>query len=258
LRLVAHTAGSIRQLLPEGLVGSAVRVSSAAHVIADAVAEFTLLQILCSLRGLHVLDRDVRVGAWPGAADRNRGQLLAARTIGIIGGGRTGRAIVNLLHPFGSRILLCDPTWTGDAARRNSVELVDLDTLLTSCDVISLHAPLLPSTELMIGSSELAVMRDGALLVNSARAGLIDAPALLAELQQGRIRAALDVFPDEPLPADSEWCQWPGLLLSPHAAGHTVDSHLRQGAASVNEVLNFLRGDPLLYEVCADQTAMLA
>lgn len=101
----------------------------------------------------------------------------------------------------------------------------------------------------MISAARLAKLRDNAIFINAARTILVDEEALLLELQSGRICAALDVFNTEPLPLESPFRALPNVLLSPHAAGHTLDTHLRQGQAMVDEVQRFLRGEPLQYEI---------
>jgi len=254
LRLVAHTAGSIRLLVPAEVVGTRLLVSQAAAVIARSVAEMVVLQILCSTRQLPALDRDVRAGQWR----RSAGRLLGAQRVGVVGASRTGRAVVDLLHAFGAEILIYDPYLTDGGAEELQVRRVPLDRLLTDSAIVTLHAPLLPQTQGMIGRAELALMAAGSVLINSARAGLIDYDALAAELRSGRISAALDVFPDEPLPLDSPWRSMPNVMVSPHDAGHTREGHYRQALAMVGEIERYLRGDDLRYAVAADGAAVLA
>jgi phosphoglycerate dehydrogenase-like enzyme len=110
----------------------------------------------------------------------------------------------------------------------------------------------------MIGAPQLARLADGAVFINSARAALVDETALLRELENGRIVAALDVFADEPLPADSPFRRLPNVVLSPHVAGHSLDTHLRQGQAMVDEVQRFLQGEPLQYEITPDMLPLIA
>lgn len=259
LRLVAHTAGSVRNLVPVGLVGQRIAVCQAAELIADSVAELVIAQMLCGLREPHLLNSGLRAGeGWAELRDRHPGRLLGALTVGVIGASRTGRAVIRLLRAFGCSVLVADPYLTSNDAEAMVVERVELDALLSRSDVVTLHAPLLPETTHMLDASRLARLRDGVLLVNSARGGLIEPAALLAELRSGRIRAALDVFPEEPLPADSEWRRLPNVLISPHTAGHTIDSHHRQGDAMVSEIRRFLTGEPLRYEVSADLMNVLA
>lgn len=259
LRLVAHTAGSVRRLVPQEVVGTQVTVCQAAALIADSVAEMVILQILSSLRELHRMDAGLKGGAgWGELRDRHPGHLLRGRTVGVVGASRTGRAVIGLLRAFGARVLVVDPVIGEDDVTALGATRVDLDTLLAAGDVVTLHAPLLPETEHLIGARELALLRDGTLFVNSARAGLVDPDALLAELRTGRIRAALDVFPTEPLRPGSEWLELPEVIVSPHSAGHTVESHLRQGEAMVDEIERFVTGRPLRYAVDPGTFAVLA
>ncbi|MFD2078802.1 Phosphoglycerate dehydrogenase [Actinopolymorpha cephalotaxi] len=259
LRLVAHTAGSIRALVPQDAVGGRLTVCQSAGLIADSVAELVIAQILSVLRDLPALDAGLRTRqGWGELRERHPGRLLGARTVGVVGASRTGRAVIGLLRAFGARVLVADPLLTTAEADDLGVTLVELDDLLRDSEVVTLHAPLLPRTEGLLGAGELALLADGALLVNAARGGLVDADALAAELRSGRIRAALDVFPTEPLAPDSPWRQVPNAILSPHTAGHTVDSHVRQGQAMVEDVVAFLRGEPPRYAVAADSVAVLA
>ncbi len=259
LRLVAHTAGSIRGLLPQQAVGRQVVVCQAAALIAESVAELVISQILAGLRELHLLDRGLRDGAaWSDLRQRHPGRLLGARTVGVVGASRTGRAVIRLVRAFGADVLVSDPVLSAADAAALGVEQADLDSLLQGSDVVTLHAPLLPSTRHLLGARELALLPDGALLVNSARGGLIEPDALLAELRSGRITAALDVFPNEPLEPESTWRNVPNAIISPHSAGHTLDSHLRQGAAMVDEIARFVCNEPLRYAVSSDVVEVLA
>jgi phosphoglycerate dehydrogenase-like enzyme len=258
-RLIAHTAGSIRQLLPVDEIGDRLRVSHAAAVIADAVAEFVILQALEDLRGLATLDAEMKRGtAWRTMREQRSSRLLGGRTVGVIGAGRVGRAVIRLLRAFGTRVLVADPSMDPEQIRTLEGESRDLPSLLEESDIVSLHAPVLPETRGMIGARELSLMRDGTLFINTARAVLVDEAALRSELRSGRIRAALDVFWKEPLPTDDELRSMPNVVLSPHAAGHSIDTWARQGEAMVEEVLRFLRGEPLQYEVTGSLVALMA
>ncbi len=259
VRLVAHTAGSIRHLAPLDLVARGLRVSHAAGIIADAVAEFVIGTVLLGLRQLHEIDRGMRAGeAWRPLRERTTGRLLGTCTVGVIGAGYVGRKVIRLLRAFGASVLVYDPLLDAAGAEALGVSLRTLDDLLAESDIASLHAPVLPETWGMIGAAQLGRMKDGALFVNTARAALVDEAALLQELQSGRINAALDVFASEPLPLDSPFRALPNVILSPHSAGHTTDTYLRQGEAMVDEVRRYLRGEPLVFEVSAHMLPTMA
>jgi phosphoglycerate dehydrogenase-like enzyme len=167
-----------------------------------------------------------------------------------------GRVVIRLVKAFGCRVLVADPLLTSECARALGVERRDLAVLLAESDVISLHAPLLPETRGMIGAAELARLKDGALFINTARAHLVDEAALLKELESGRIHACLDVFTDEPLSADSPFRHLANVTISPHAAGHSAETHLWQGRAMADEIRRFINGEPLHYEI--SQTMILS
>jgi phosphoglycerate dehydrogenase-like enzyme len=259
VRLVAHTAGSIRNLVPVDLMGDGLRVSHAAAIIADAVAEFVISEALLGLRPLHQIDLGMRAGEeWKTLRERTMGRLLSACTVGIVGAGYVGRKVIHLFQAFDSRTLVCDPLLSPKEAGDLGALPQSLDDLLAESDVVSLHAPVLPETRGMIGAAQLARLRDGALFINTARAELVDEDALLSELQSGRISAALDVFATEPLPANSPFRTLTNVILSPHSAGHTTDTYLRQGKAMVEEVRRYLCGEPLVFEVSAQMLPTMA
>jgi phosphoglycerate dehydrogenase-like enzyme len=259
LRLIAHAAGSIRNLVPLNLVDEGLRVSHAAAIIADAVAEFVISEALLGLRPLHEIDRGMRAGEeWKALRERYTGRLLGACTVGIIGAGYVGRKVIHLFNSFGAKVGVYDPLLTNESAAALGVLPCTLDQLLAESDVVSLHTPVLPETREMIGAAQLAQMRDGSLFINTARAALVDEEALLKELQSGRINAALDVFATEPLPFDSPFRSLPNVILSPHAAGHTTDTYLRQGRAMVEDVGRYIRGEPLVFEVSVEMLPTMA
>ncbi|HKA10219.1 MAG TPA: hydroxyacid dehydrogenase [Candidatus Dormibacteraeota bacterium] len=258
LKLVAHTAGSVRFLLPADVLERGVRVSHAAAVMAEAVAEHVVAQALLSLQGLHVMDARMRGGEWDTIRESVPRHLLGGQVVGVWGAGRVGREVIRLLRAFGCAILVADPYLDLAAAESLGAELVSLEELFLRADVVSLHAPLLPETRGVIGPELLSSLRDGAVLINAGRGALVDEAALLRELSGGRIRAALDVFADEPLPQDSPLRRLSNVVLSPHVAGHSEETHYAQGQAMVDEIGRFLRGEPLRYEVTAELLAVMA
>ena len=147
---------------------------------------------------------------------------------------------------------------SSEEAARLGVALVRLDALLSESDIVSLHVPSLPETRHLIGAAELARIKDGALLINTARGAIVEEAALIAELRKGRFTAALDVYEHEPLPDDSPLRTLDNAILSPHAAGHTYETYRRQGMSAVNEVLRFLRHEPLQHRVTPRMLSTMA
>jgi phosphoglycerate dehydrogenase-like enzyme len=176
----------------------------------------------------------------------------------VVGAGYVGRKVVGLLRAFGAVISLYDPYLTEQGAADLGVRKVELEPLFAENEVVTLHAPITPDTRHMIGATHLAKLADGAIFVNVARSWLVDQDALLAELRKNRFWAALDVFDEEPLPVDSPFRQLPNALITPHEAGHTVDTHSRQGMAMVDEVERFLRGEPLQHRIRPEAFALMA
>src|SRR5215831_15075493 len=249
LQLIAHTAGSVKRLVPTSALARGIVVCHAANVIADAVAEFSILAILLGLRRVHEMDRALKAGAaWRDAAPASQWQL-AARTVGLVGMGYVGRKVARLLRAFGSQLLVYDPYLRADDAAVLGVESVALDDVFRGGEVVSIHAPITPETRHLVGARQLGLLRDGAIFVNCARSWIVDQQALLATLQTGRIWAALDVFDEEPLPLDSPFRALPNVLLTPHEAGRTVDTYHQQGSAIVAEIERFFSGGELRYRI---------
>lgn len=259
LRLVAHTAGSIHRLVPADAIHNGLRVSHAAAIIADSVAEIVIGQTLRFLRNLDSMDARMKAGGhWLDVRDALPGRLLGAQTVGIIGTGHVGRTVIKRLKAFEPRILAADPFLTVEGAGELGVTKAEVDEIFASADIVSLHAPALPETEGMVGEPQLKALRDGGLLINMSRGALVREDSLIRELETGRISAILDVFANEPLPLDSLLRRLTNVYLSPHAAGHTVDTHKRQGHAMVEEVIRFLNGDDLRYAIPASALATMA
>ncbi len=180
------------------------------------------------------------------------------KQVGIIGASHVGRHLVELLRPFALTTVVTDPFLTGDEADRLGVRRVELDELMRTCDVVSVHAPDLPSTRGMIGESELAKLRDGATLINTARPALVDADALDAELRTGRISAVLDVTDPEPLPFDAPLLGIAGAFVTPHIAGSGGTELARLADLAIDEVSRFANGDPPRHPVVESDIGRIA
>lgn len=260
LRLVAHSAGSIKAMLPGDALSRGFMVTTAAAAMGVPVAEMALLLTLMALRPVYRLDAGMKAGeTWDALKPHGSGDELAVQRVGLVGAGHTGRHFARMLRGLGVDTHVYDPFLTPERAVAMNVERSgSLDELLRGCRVVSLHAPSTPQTHHMIGATQLALMPDGAILVNTARSWLIDTDALLAELRAGRLTAALDVFDQEPLPTDSPLRALPNVILTPHVASHTRATYLRQGDVTVEEVERFARGEPLRFTVTAEMLATMA
>jgi D-3-phosphoglycerate dehydrogenase len=204
------------------------------------VADQTVLSILALARHLPDQERIARSPGWAG-----RGALrfrpLNELTIGVIGAGRIGQAVLARLAPFGPTRLVFDP-FVVDVPPGVERE-ADLDRLLRRSDVVTLHCPLTPETRGLLSAERLGRMKDGAFLVNVARAQLVDEPALVEALTAGRLGgAALDVFPVEPIPAGSAVLRPPRVILTPHYAWHSTTAETRTRLQTLDGVLAYLGG----------------
>jgi len=260
LRAIVHAAGTVKGHVDEAAWTRGVRVSSAAAANAVPVAEYTLAAILLASKRafrLQRLYREVRgFRLWPREVPAPLGSL--GRTVGIVGASRIGRLVLEWLRPFDFTRLVADPFLAPDEARALGAEPVELDALLARADVVSLHAPLLPETRGLIDRRRLALLRDGAVLVNTARGALVDPAALADELASGRIDAVLDVTDPEILPADSPLYELPNVFLTPHVAGAMGAETQRLAALAIEEVERFARGEPLAHEVRREDLARVA
>jgi phosphoglycerate dehydrogenase-like enzyme len=219
-----------------------VKVIDASDPCNQAVAEWALGSIIMGLRKADVFDRLIKTGTdwpeWRGVA----GQLNGA-TVGLVAIGRVGRWLLKYLKPFDTRVLVYDPFVSDEEVAELGAEKADLDTLLKICDAISLHAPVMPETKAMIGKRELGLIRDGALLVNCARAWLLDNDAFRAEMKSGRFRAYLDVFEPEPLPGDDVLRTLDNVVMTPHVAGTTDLMFERCGRFAIEALRDYLAGE---------------
>jgi phosphoglycerate dehydrogenase-like enzyme len=218
---------------------------------ADAVGDLTVMMMIMAARNVWPAMTALRDGTWlelglmPGYL-AFQGHELPGKTVGLIGLGATGLATARRLAGFGVRLVAYDPYVAADTAAALGVELLELDALLRSADIVSLHAPLLPATEGMIGARELALLKPTAYLINGARAGLVDGQALLDALRERRIAGAvLDVFAREPLPLDDPLLELPNVVLLPHLGGATHEVTDHQARIAWDSLEAFLEGRPI-------------
>lgn len=194
-----------------------------------SVAELALMSALALLRHVPEATAGLRAGKWA----QPKGSTLTGKTVGLIGLGAVGRDLVALLAPFAVRVLAHDPAPDRTFAEKSGVRLVALEELLRDSDVVSLHLPLTPATRDTLDAARLALMKPSAVLLNTARGGLIAEPALLAALDAGRLAgAALDVFSSEP-PDDARLLAHPKILSTPHIGGSTEEAILAMGRAAI-------------------------
>jgi glyoxylate reductase len=218
-----------------------IAVTYTPGVLDAAVADLTLALILACRRQVVASDRFVRDRRWQRgwAQPELLGHDLAGSTLGLVGMGRIGSEVARRSEAFGMRVV-----------HHRRSDGLPLDELLRTADVVSLHVPLTPETRGLISSDRLALLQDGATLINTARGAIVDEEPLVDELMSGRISAGLDVFADEPR-VPEHLLDLPNVVLTPHVASATVETREAMTRVLVDNMLAFLRGESLPNEVAA-------
>jgi glyoxylate reductase len=240
LRLVANYGVGYDPVDVEACRARGVAVTNTPGVLDAATADLAFALVLATRRRIVEGDRLVREGRWgsPWSEGPFLGRDLAGATLGIVGMGRIGAAVAKRASPFEMRVLHHRRTHTGDPGYRG------LDDLLRESDVVSLHLPLTTETTGVISRERLALLRDGATLVNTARGAIVNEEALVDELVSGRIGAGLDVFVHEPHVPEA-LLGLPNVVLTPHIGSATVETRTAMTRLVVDNVLALERGEPL-------------
>lgn len=221
LRLVANYGVGYDGIDVAACAARGVAVTNTPGVLDAATADLAFALVLATRRRLVEGDALVRRGIWPSGIDRFLGADVSGATIGLVGLGRLGRAVARRARAFDMRVLYTKRRrLPGGEERELGVEYRELDDLLREVDVVSLHVPLQEATRGLIDSRRLALLRDGACLVNTARGGVVDEPALVEALAAGSICAGLDVFADEPN-VPTPLLGLPNVVLAPHIGSAT-------------------------------------
>ncbi|MFI4887257.1 MAG: NAD(P)-dependent oxidoreductase [Burkholderiales bacterium] len=242
LRVVGRLGVGLDNLDMKACAARGIDVIPATGANALAVAEYVVAAAMLLLRGAWQSTSDVAAGHWPRAA-LSGGREMAGKTIGLVGFGSIGRLTGRLARSLGMRAIGFDPQvppaspiWVEDETLPRG-----LDPLLREADVVSLHVPLAPATRNLIDAARIATMKRDAMLINTARGGVVDEAALAAALRAGKLGgAALDVFDREPLPDGSPLAGCPNLVLTPHVAGLTRESNVRVSALIASKVAEAL------------------
>jgi (S)-sulfolactate dehydrogenase len=232
LRVVGRLGVGLDNIDQELCAARNIQVVPATGANNTAVAEYVVASMLLLVRGAFGANEAMLAGEWP--RSRLIGGEVSGRTLGLVGFGGIAREVASRARAMGLEVHAFDPALAKDAPcwKALQVNCADsLEELLVGSDVVSLHVPLTPHTRHLIDGGKLALMRSNAILINTARGGVIDDAALADALRTGRIGgAAVDVFETEPLPGDSVYRDTPNLLLTPHIAGVTCESNIRVSA----------------------------
>ena len=237
LKVIAKHGTGIDNIDVAAAEAKGIRVTHAAGLNREAVADMTFGLILSAARRIPLADRRVRGGEW----SRTVGADGWSRCLGIIGFGQIGQAVARRARGFNMRVLAYDVSAAGFVENDLGVVRAEMHELLQQADFVSVHVPLIEGTRSLIGPHELALMKPTSFLVNTSRGGVVNERALMRALERGELAgAALDVFDGEPLSPDSEWRGFDNVVLSPHSAGYTGASLAAIGEACAANVLAVL------------------
>ncbi len=258
LQIVGHAAGSVKtRLAPSGHERGIVLLS-AADVIAESVAEYTLWAMLSGQRNLFPYEKVMKEERGWKPAHNWPGHSLYSKKVGLVSASMVGRRVIGLLKPFDCDVTVYDPYLSEEDTQLLDVRSVSLEDLFADSDIISVHAPITPETRKMITGAHFQSIRDDALFVHTARSWVLDQDALLAELQKNRFNAYIDVFEPEPLSPDHPIRDLDNVFLSPHVSGHTVENRMRLVEEIVRDIERFFNNEPLRLVVPYEKLKIMA
>jgi D-3-phosphoglycerate dehydrogenase len=236
LKVIAKHGVGVDTIDSQAAAERGIAVKPAVGANADAVAEHTWALIFDCAKGISHLNARMHKGHWDKATHKSL--ELKGKTLGLVGLGAIGQRVANVGAVLGMRVIAYDPYAAKAPA---GITMCELATVVAESDVLSLHCPLTPQNRNMINRDALARMRDGAILVNTARGGLVDEPALLDAVKSGKLRAAgLDSFQTEPMEALHIFHGTPNITLTPHTGGVTSDAYVTMGIAAARNILAVL------------------
>ena len=239
LKLIAQTGRTTVHLDVAGATSRGVAISVTPADTGSSTVELATALIFAVLRRIPEVDRRMRAERWPAIA----GRLLEGKTLGILGLGRIGAQVARMARLFNARVLATGRTLTPERAGEAGAEAVALERLLRESDIISIHVPLNNQTRGMIGAKEFALMKDGAILVNTARGPIVSEAALIEALETGKLYGAgLDVYDEEPLPTDHPLRTFDNVVLLSHRGYATEEVLVERYHHAMENILDFFDG----------------
>ena len=246
LRLIAHTGGSVRPYVTDAVYDRGIRVVSGNEVFAESVAESVIAYALASLRDIPRYSAELKQGIWPW---NFYNQGLLDKTVGIVGYGKIAKMLVEMLKPFHVKIKVFSRHISQEELEKHNMEKAELSEIFSTCDIVSLHSGMTKENHHMITEELLNMMPKGALLINTARGAIIDEEALCRVLSKGEIRAVLDVYEVEPLPAGHKLMEMDNAILMPHMGGPTIDRRMIVTRTVIGDIKLFLQNMPMTCEI---------
>jgi len=243
LKCVARHGVGVDNIDVEAATRRGLPVCFAPGANTESVAEHAILLMLAVGKRTAYLDREVRRGRWWDLRTLEFFELKG-KSVGLIGLGRIGSRVAELAQAFGMKVFAHDPFIGPEEMQRRGVTPMVRDELLKSCDIISLHLPLLPENKKLLGAREFEMMKEGAILINTGRGGLVDEEALYSALKSGRLfGAGLDVSDPEPPSAQNRLLSLDNVIFSPHTAAHSTTSMRNMAVFAAEQVVKVLKGE---------------
>ncbi|MBI9109126.1 MAG: hydroxyacid dehydrogenase [Spirochaetales bacterium] len=240
MKLISRTGTGVDNVDVESATDNGIIVCNTPSANTKSVAEHTVTLMFSLLKQIVKLNKETKSGNWS-SRDTDTGTDLNGKNLGLVGFGRIGQMVAKMTSVFGMKIHFFDPVMTDMAVNKDYVCHKELNSLLSSCDILSLHLPLIKSTRNIIGSDEIALMKKGSYIINTSRGGLINEEALIEGINSGQLRGAgLDVFEDEPVKKDNPLCKVDNIIMTPHAAALTPECKLNVAVEAVRNILDFL------------------
>ena len=239
LKAISRVGVGLENIDMEAAERRGIVVKSTPDAPTQAVAELTLGLILSVMRRINSMDRGIRSGKW----NKEMGRLLSGKTIGIVGLGRIGRRVAELLKPFGAKILANEPKPDKKWVEENKIRLISLEELLKESDVVTLHIPYTDQNRNLINAERLKSMKRGAILINTSRGGLVDEDALYQAMKSGQLSgAALDTMETEPY--DGPLKELDNAVLTPHIGSYALEARVQMEMEAAKNLINMLtRGE---------------
>jgi D-3-phosphoglycerate dehydrogenase len=246
VKIIAKHGAGVDNIDMKAASSKGIVVTSAPGANSDAVADLTIALFLAVARKIPFADRSIRDGTWP----RIAGVQLSGKVLGIVGLGQIGKKVARRASGFDMKVLAYDVIKDEAFALKNGITYTSMEEIFSQCDYISLHIPLTPSTQRLIGEKELGMMKKETILVNISRGNIVNEEALYQALKTGTIRgAALDVFAQEPADKANPLLTLDNFIATPHMGGYTIEALRETGMICVRDIVCMLEGNRPKYVV---------
>ncbi len=243
LKLISQVGRTSKHLDLAAATGRGITVSGTPSDSGATTKELTIALILALLRKIPQVNQSMRQESWPPIP----GQMLEGKTVGVLGFGRIGQEVARIVKAFNTRVMAYSRTLTADKAATAGAECATMETLLRESHIVTIHVPLNANTRGLIGEKELAMMKSGAMLVNTARGPIVSEAAIIKALESGRLGGVgLDVYETEPLPMDHPLRRFDNAILLSHRGYATVEILKERYQQAIENILAYLDGKPLM------------